>query len=132
MINTLLEAWWQRLGVTQDGWMKYSKKTSTKAVLKIREILEKGDLEMGIPPVVLAGSKPKWFDRVGQVKWWFTSVDLAVDFLSAYGIGKNRFGSGEVRVEVLQYTNPQKKCSNSNHVQLTEAWQSRYLMFSHR
>lgn len=109
-IKLLLEAWYERIGIQDAGWTRYNEKTTPRACRTIREILEKGDEELGIPIEALE-DKEEWTTRLNGLKWWFFSYSTALDFLSAYGLGPNRFGSGTVRVEMLNYSSSNGKCT---------------------
>lgn len=115
-LKILLEAWRARLGVREKGWTWYDEKTSTKAVLAIREILDKGDEELGSRPECIE-YKASWEARMKRVKWWFVNTSVAIDFLSAFDIGEARFGSGMVRVEVHRFVRHDDidECVHPNH-----------------
>jgi hypothetical protein len=129
-LELLLEAWYEKLGTRStpsDGWTKYSEKTTTSAVLNLRSILATGDTDLKIPISFLPGPKQTyWKHKLASVRFWFTSVNHAVDFLSAFGIGgeQTRFGSGISRVEVLQYSLEDSggKCLSENHHASERAW----------
>lgn len=109
-INMLLEAWWSRLGIYDDGFTKYSDKTTPSACMTIRRILEEGDKELGIPIEALK-NKRQWVLKLKLIKWWFFGPTSAFDFLSAFGIGDAKIGHETVRIEVLNYAN-QGVCIN--------------------
>ena len=102
-IKLLLEAWYERMGVQDAGWTRYNEKTTPRACLTIRRILEKGDEELGIPIEALE-DKQAWTTKLASIKWWFFSYSGALDFLAAYGLGPSKFGCGMVRVEMLNYS----------------------------
>jgi hypothetical protein len=127
-LELLLEAWYEKLGTRatpSDGWTKYNEKTTTSAVLKLRSILATGDTDLRIPIAFLSGPKQvNWKHKLASVRFWFVSVNQAVDFLSAFGIGDSRFGSGVSRVEVLQYSLEDSggKCLSETHHASERAW----------
>jgi hypothetical protein len=130
-LELLLEAWYEKLGTRStpsDGFTKYSEKTTTSAVLNLRSILKDGDTALKIPISYLPGPRQVyWNHKLASVKFWFTSVNHAVDFLSASGIGTSKFGSGISRVEVLQYSleNTNGKClSGDAHHASERAWKA--------
>lgn len=113
-IQLLLEAWYERIGIQDMGWTRYNEKTTARACRTIRQILEKGDEELGIPIEALE-DKEVWIARLDSLKWWFFNLSGAFDFLSAYGIGPTKFGSGLVRVEILNHAKNGRCASDSDH-----------------
>lgn len=109
-INLLLEAWYQRLGIYESGFTKYSEKTTPSACMTMRRILEEGDKELGIPIEALK-NKRQWTLKLKLIKWWFFGPTSAFDFLSAFGIGDTKIGHDLVRIEVLNFAN-QGVCVN--------------------
>jgi hypothetical protein len=129
-LELLLEAWYEKLGTRStppDGWTKYSEKTTTQAVLALRSILTNGDPELKTPFAYLPGPRQAyWNQKLRSVNFWFTSPNNAIDFLSAFGIGASRFGSGISRVEVLQYTHEGTggKCLKPEHHASERTWRA--------
>jgi len=113
-IQLLLEAWYERVGIQDMGWTRYNEKTTARACRTIREILEKGDEELGIPIEALE-DKEVWVARLDSLKWWFFNLSGAFDFLSAYGIGPKKFGSGLVRVEILNHAKNGRCTADADH-----------------
>jgi len=132
-LESLLEAWFVRLGTPSpppdSSWTRYSEKTTPLACLTLRQILTSGDTSLRIPIAALpAARRAFWAAKLRSVKWWFISVNTAVDFLSAFGVGEtNRFGCGIARVEVLQYSRDDgngNKCLSPEHVASEAAWRA--------
>jgi hypothetical protein len=67
-IQLLLEAWYERLGHEIDGWHKYNDKSTPHACRTIREILEKGDEELGIP-IEAFPDKEEWTTGMDGLKF---------------------------------------------------------------
>ena len=128
-LELLLEAWFERLGTpSSNGWTRYSEKTTPGACLALRGILSKGDTHFNIPPSYLPPHRHQfWTRKLRSVDFWFTSPNQAVDFLSAFGIGEARVGSGVSRVEVLQYSRKGTggKCLSPEHHESERAWRAR-------
>ena len=120
-IQLLLEAWYEQIGIQDAGWTRYNEKTTPRACRMMRQILENGDEELGIPISALEGKKA-WVDMLKSIKWWFFSLSVALDFLAAYGIGDKKFGSGLVRVEILNYASEGRCISGSDHYAAMLAW----------
>jgi len=114
-IKLLLEAWYERIGIQDAGWTRYNEKTTPRACRTIRQILETGDEELGIPIEALE-DKDEWTTRLNSIKWWFFSYSGALDFLSAYGFGPNKFGSGTVRVEITNHMSGEHCTAGLDHV----------------
>jgi hypothetical protein len=121
-LDILLWAWMVRLGVVTDGWTQYNEKSTPRACLQIRNILEKGDEEMGIPIEALE-NREEWIARTKDLKFWFISLTAAFDFLSAFGIGANKFGTGLVRVEVVKFSQGSRCLFGIVHDASMQAWQ---------
>jgi hypothetical protein len=120
-IQLLLQAWYERLGLEIDGWHKYSDKLTLRAYRKIREILEKGDEEMGIPIEALE-NKEEYATGMDGLMFWFTGFTVAIDWLAAYGIGAHKIGSGIVRVEVLNCDMRGRCLFPADHIAGQRAW----------
>jgi hypothetical protein len=120
-VQLLLEAWYEWLGVNDDGWTRYNEKTTARACRTMREILEKGDEELGIPIEALE-DREGWIRTLDSTKWWFFNLSGAYDFLAAYGIGINKFGCGHSRVEILNYCQNGKCISGDDHGVSMLAW----------
>ena len=129
-LELLLEAWYEKLGTRStpsDGWTKYSEKTTTLAVLTLRSILSDGDTTLNVPISCLPGPRQVyWKHKLASVNFWFTSANNAVDFLSAFGIGQGKFGSGMSRIEVLQYSLETSggKCLSAEHHASVLTWKA--------
>ena len=113
-IQLLLETWYERIGIQDMGWTRYNDKTTSRACRTIRQILEKGDEELGIPAEALE-DKEVWIARLDSLKWWFFNLSGAFDFLAAYGIGPQKFGSGLVRVEILNHARDGRCTADADH-----------------
>lgn len=120
-IKLLLEAWYERVGIQDAGWTRFNQKSTIRACRAIREILEKGDEELGIPIDALE-DKEQWTTKMDSLKWWFFSLNQALDYIGAYGIGDKKFGSGVVRVEVMNYTSGGRCMYGSDHTASMVAW----------
>lgn len=119
-IKLLLEAWYERIGIQDAGWTRYNEKTTARACRTIRQILEKGDEELGIPIEALE-DKEDWTTRLASLKWWFFSYSGALDFLSVHGIGPNKIGSGMARIELLNFSSRGRCTSGYDHLLALQA-----------
>jgi hypothetical protein len=120
-IQLLLEAWYERIGIQNAGWTRYNEKTTARACRTIRQILEKGDEELGIPIEALE-DKQEWTTRLASLKWWFFSYSGALDFLAAHHIGQpTKIGSGMARIDLLNHSFRGRCTSGYDHLLALQA-----------